>query len=159
MSEDDLVSVSPTVSIEIVGELTYERGQGGTIPVRLTGEMPGYVDPSDDSEFNEVIADDALLIWSQGGRVVDLGSSWHEGNYEIPPALNDTGEWTGLAYAQHYTSCIEADLIEGLSGYDNERAAGTYQVRAAQMHSIGRIGHNDALQYLVLSEPVTVTIP
>ncbi|MGI5189141.1 hypothetical protein ACQEVI_13470 [Promicromonospora sp. CA-289599] len=150
MPDTDLVSTSPSVSIEITGDLTYARGEGGSIPVRLTGEMPGYNWP----EGSEGIGNGAILIWSQGGRVVDLGEYWREANYEIPPALNETGAWTGVAEANSYSSCIEADREEGLHGYDNVRAAGTYQVRAAQVHTVG-----DGKRELLFSEPVTVTIP
>lgn len=150
MPDTDLVSTSPSVSIEITGGLTYARGEGGSIPVRLVGEMPGYDWP----EGSEGIGNGAILIWSQGGRVVDLGEYWREANYEIPPALNETGEWTGVAEAPSYSSCIEADREEGLHGYDNVRAAGTYQVRAAQVHTVG-----DGKRELLFSEPVTVTIP
>jgi hypothetical protein len=161
MPEDDLVSTSPSVSIEIVGDLTYQRGEWGTIPVRLTGEMPGYVKDSEPSEPTEGIGDSAILIWSQGGRVVDLGSLWREGNYEIPPALNDTGEWAGLAEVPPFSTCIEADEIEGGPfGYDNVRAAGTYQVRAVQAHAIGYLGNPDRREnHLIFSAPITVTIP
>jgi hypothetical protein len=159
MPDEDLVSTSPSVSIEIIGDLTYERGEAGRIPVRLTGEMPGYVEPMPDSRGDtEDIGDDALLIWSQGGRVVDLGMAWREANYEIPPALNDTGSWTGEAYAPSFSTCVEADRLEFFA-YDNVRAAGTYQVRAAQAHSIGDSGSESREQYLVISDPVTVTIP
>lgn len=151
MPDTDLVSTSPSVSIEITGDLTYARGEGGSIPVRLTGEMPGYNWPAGDGDD---IGNGAILIWSQGGRVVDLGEYWHEANYEIPPALNETGEWTGVAEVPPYSSCIEADREEGLSGYDNVRVAGTYQVRAAQVHTVG-----DGKRELLFSEPVTVTIP
>lgn len=151
MPDTDLVSTSPSVSIEITGDLTYARGEGGSIPVRLVGEMPGYNWPAGDGDG---IGNGAILIWSQGGRVVDLGEYWHEANYEIPPALNETGEWTGVAEANSYSSCIEADREEGLHGYDNVRAAGTYQVRAAQVHTVG-----DGKPELLFSEPVTVTIP
>lgn len=162
MPEDDLVSTSPSVSIQIVGDLTYERGEFGTIPVRLTGEMPGYLEPGGprDAESTEGIGDEAKLIWSQGGRVVDLGPYWREGNLGIPPALNDTGEWTGLAGVPPYSTCTEADEIDGGAlGYDNVRAAGTYQVRAVQAHWISDSGADDREDYLVLSEPVMVTIP
>ena len=159
MPDEDLVSTSPSVSIEITGDLTYERGEGGSIPIRLTGEMPGYVEPGDPGD-TETIGDGALLIWSQGGRVVDLGMEWREGNYEIPPALNDTGVWTGEAYAPSFSSCVEADKTEYGMAYDNVRAAGTYQVRAVQAHSIGDPGTTGASEdYLVISDPVTVTIP
>ncbi|WP_419704533.1 hypothetical protein [Promicromonospora sp. NFX87] len=151
MPDTDLVSTSPSVSIEITGDLTYARGEGGSIPVRLVGEMPGYDGPAGDGDG---IGNGAILIWSQGGRVVDLGEYWHEANYEIPPALNETGEWTGVAEVPPHSSCIEADREEGLSGYDNVRAAGTYQVRAAQVHTVG-----DGKMELLFSEPVTVTIP
>jgi hypothetical protein len=152
MPDADLVSTSPSVSIEITGDLTYERGKDGSIPVRLTGEMPGYDGPDGSGEG---IGSGAILIWSQGGRVVDLGEYWREANYDIPPALNETGEWTGVAEAPPYSSCIEADLNEDDPyGYDNVRAAGTYQVRAAQLHMVG-----DGETELLFSEPVTVTIP
>lgn len=151
MPDADLVSTSPSVSIEITGELTYARGEEGSIPIRLVGEMPGYDGP----EGSEGIGSGAILIWSQGGRVVDLGEYWREGNYDIPPALNETGEWTGVAEVPPYSSCIEADVIEDAPyGYDNVRAAGTYQVRAAQVHMVG-----DGKTELLFSEPVTVTIP
>jgi hypothetical protein len=159
MPTADLVSTSPTVSIEIVGDLTYERGSGGTIPVRLTGEMPGYAEPGG-SGGTESIGSQALLIWSQAGRVVDLGEFWRENNYDIPPALNDTGESTGVASPPPYSSCTEADLAVGDPyGYDNVRAAGTYQVQAAQIHGIGEAGGPDYQEHLVISAPVTVTIP
>jgi hypothetical protein len=151
MPDTDLVSTSASVSIEITGDLTYARGEEGSIPVRLTGEMPGFTGP----EGSEGIGGGAILIWSQGGRVVDLGEYWREANYDIPPALNETGEWTGVAEAPPYSSCIEADRIEDApDGYDNVRAAGTYQVRAAQSHIVGE-GETE----LLFSEPVTVTIP
>ncbi|MFC8798702.1 hypothetical protein ACFT2C_13290 [Promicromonospora sp. NPDC057138] len=161
MQDEDLGSTSPTLSIEIIGDLTYGPGEDGTrsIPVRLTGEMPGYVEPGSPGD-TETLGDAAYLIWSQGGRVVDLGQAWREGNYDIPPVLNDTGEWTGDAYAPSYSSCVEADKREGGMYYDNVRAAGTYQIRAVQAHNIGDPGSNDASEdYLVISDPVTVTIP
>lgn len=160
MQDEDLVSTSPSVSIEIVGDLTYVPGEDGakSIPVRLTGEMPGYVEPGGDGG-TEIIGDGAVLIWSQGGRVVDLGQAWREGNYDIPPALNETGEWTGEAFASSYSTCVEADLREGMF-YDNVRAAGTYQVRAVQAHNVSEPGNDGASEeYLVISDPVTVTIP
>ncbi|GAA4699601.1 hypothetical protein APR04_003959 [Promicromonospora umidemergens] len=160
MQDEDLVSTSPSVSIEIVGDLTYEGGEDGprSVPVRLTGEMPGYVEPGSEGA-TETIGNEALLIWSQGGRVVDLGQSWREGNYEIPPALNDTGEWTGEAYASSYSTCVEADSSGDGMFYDNVRAAGTYQVRAVQVHNIGDPGASTNEEYLVISDPVTVTVP
>ncbi|MFC4629233.1 hypothetical protein ACFO6V_13380 [Promicromonospora alba] len=151
MPDTDLVSTSPSVSIEITGDLTYARGEEGSIPVRLVGEMPGYNGPTGDGDD---IGNGAILIWSQGGRVVDLGEYWREASYEIPPALNETGEWTGVAEVPPYSSCIEADREEAPYGYDNVRAAGTYQVRAAQVHTVG-----DGETELLFSEPVTVTIP
>lgn len=151
MPDADLVSTSPSVSIEITGDLTYARGEEGSIPVRLTGEIPGYTRPEDPVG----IGSGAILIWSQGGRVVDLGEYWREANYDIPPALNETGEWSGVAEVPPYSTCIEADRIENApDGYDNVRAAGTYQVRAAQSHMVGE-GETE----LLFSEPVTVTIP
>ncbi|MFD6140343.1 hypothetical protein [Promicromonospora sp. NPDC060271] len=151
MPDADLVTTSSSVAIEITGDLTYARGEGGSIPVRLTGEIPGYDGP----EGPEGIGSGAILVWSQGGRVVDLGEYWREANYEIPPALNETGEWTGVAEVPPYSTCIEADRIEDApDGYDNVRAAGTYQVRAAQSQIVG-----DGETELLFSEPVTVTIP
>lgn len=161
MSDEDLVSTSPSVSIEITGDLSYQRGEGGSIPVRLTGEMPGFVQGAGSGVYTENIGDTALLIWSQGGRVVEMGRSWAEGNYDIPPALNETGEWNGEAWTGSENSCIEADKVdvdEGL-GYDNVRSAGTYQVRAVQAHNIGDPGSGDTEEYLLFSDPVTVTIP
>lgn len=162
MQDEDLVSTSPSLSIEIVGGLTYERGEDGTksVPVRLTGEMPGYVEPESEGA-TETLGNDPLLIWSQGGRVVDLGQPWNEGNYEVPPVLNDTGEWTGAAFSPAYSTCVEADRAtpdEGLY-YDNVRVAGTYQVRAVQAHHIGDPGASTNERYLVISDPITVTIP
>lgn len=159
MPDADLVSTSPSVSIEIVGDLSYARGEGGTVPIRLTGQMPGYSEPGGGGD-TESIGNGALLIWSQGGRVVDLGTFWREASYEIPPTLNDAGVWTGAASASSFSTCIEADEIDGAPyGYDNVRAAGTYQVRAAQIHTVEAAGAGDSEEYLVISAPVTVTVP
>ncbi|MFD7308268.1 hypothetical protein [Promicromonospora sp. NPDC059942] len=159
MQDADLVSTSPSVAIEITGDLVYGRGDNVSIPVRLTGEMPGYVEPGDSDGPTESIGNSALLVWSQGGRVVDMGTAWREANYDIPPALNDAGVWTGEAYAPSFSTCVEADADQYNLSYDNVRTAGTYQVRAVQAHNIGDPGRGGQEEYLVVSDPVTVTVP
>ncbi|WP_129782987.1 hypothetical protein [Promicromonospora panici] len=159
MQDEDLVSTSPSLTIKIIGELHYGRGDAASIPVQIMGEMPGYVAPGT-SGSTETIGDAPLLVWSQGGRVVDLGQAWREANYEIPERLNEARQWAGEAFAPSYSSCVEADKEEGGMFYDNVRAAGTYQVRAVEAHNIGDPGTDGASEdYLVVSDPVTVTIP
>ena len=93
--------------------------------------------------------------------MVETGRPPAEANYDIPPALNETGEWNGEARTGSENSCIEADKVdvdEGL-GYDNVRSAGTYQVRAVQSHNRGDGTAAAHEEYLLFSDPVTVTIP
>lgn len=170
MPIDDLVAQSSTASIrmEVAGPAAL-YDDGVEVPVRIT-ETAG--------RSGEYASGYPLLVWVQDGRVVDLGHGWHEGGawWHGPGAdgrdglrQDDPGKSNGpfietlgageavavVATANLRTSCGEhADLFgSGYSASVTPRVGGTYEVRAITM--FGRNGPAD----LVLSDPVTVTVP
>lgn len=141
----DLPDGDPDLTTEITGP--YEPGTG-TLPVTLTGTVG-----SDD------ILGAPVLVWSQDDVIVDMGLGWHEADFTVAEALAGPGEWSGPAIAPPFSTCQEdTDTTAGMGlQYDNERAAGTYEVRVVTLHTMQQ-GGGGRLEQLEVSEPVEVTV-
>lgn len=141
---DDLTDEDPDLTTEITGD--YDPATG-TLPVTVSGSTG-----ADD------VVGAPVLVWSQEGVLVDLGLGWHEADYVVAEALAGQGLWDGIAIAPSFSTCLEdTDDTAGMGlQYDNERAPGTYDVRAVVLHTVQKGGGR--LDRLEVSDPVQVVV-
>ncbi|GAB4087104.1 hypothetical protein GCM10028784_37340 [Myceligenerans cantabricum] len=141
----DLDDGDPSLTTEVTGEFDVATG---TLRAKVEGDVAA-----------EDIVGSPLVVWSQDEVIVDMGMGWHEADYELAEALAADGTWTGDVLAPQFSTCQEdTEASEGMGlDFDNERAAGTYEVRVVTLHGLQE--HGERVDRLDVSDPVDVTVP
>ena len=99
-----------TYDVEITGDLApVAEGTDAfwRLPVTVSGTVPDDM-PDDERSY---FMSSPLIVWAYDGRVVDLGTGWHEADPDVSVALSDDGAWSGAARAGNSTSCREETLV------------------------------------------------
>lgn len=138
------------LEITVTGQPRFVSGEVSELPVRIEGTWS-------DAEGETDNVGTPVVVWSQGGVIVDLGFGWLEGDPDIGRELATDGTSSATAPYTGETLCVPEPGDDPFGTYSTPRAAGTYEVRAVvpYRHDQGP----DREQHLAVSDPVIVTVP